>query len=492
MSGTSAASAAVAGAAGLLRAIDPSASNGVIVGRLGRSAADIGTRAQTGNGRLDLAQAVADDGTASVRPAGVGGHGGPFIGPYVAANKNLQITLAGGLGSGFVSFSNLVPAKIVAPCFTSCTIAFDNNQIGTLTATPSPGFVFVGWTSTFLVRVTTCADTTNPCDFSLGNKPLQLTATFAPVPVPVGTIDLQAGSDSGTSNSDDITNAAVLVFDVTFDRSVTGLGADDLSNVGTATGCVVGDPAGSGAAYTVTLTGCSEGTVVLRLAPGAVVGGAGGVNVETDGPEVTIDRAGPHVTIDQASGQPDPTGDSPIRFDVVFSETVSTFDAADVVITGTAGGPGTVTVDGSGSHYSVSVTGMTTEGTVIATIPAGATTGLAGNPSFASISTDNVVIWDTTDPSVTIDQAVGQADPTNDSPIVFTAVFTEPVTRFRDRRRDPDRDGGRDPDGRGQRWPDDVFRHRDRDDDDRDGDRLDRPWRRGRRCRQAEPRLGFG
>ncbi len=92
VSGTSAASAEVAAAAALLRAIDPGASNGVIVGRLGRSAADVGTRAETGNGRLDLARAVADEGTASVRPAGVGASGGPFVGPYVAAKKNLQIS----------------------------------------------------------------------------------------------------------------------------------------------------------------------------------------------------------------------------------------------------------------------------------------------------------------------------------------------------------------------------------------------------------------
>ena len=87
------------------------ASNGVIVGRLGRSAAAAGTRDQTGNGRLDLARAVADHGTAAVRPAGVVGRGGPFVGPYVAANKNLQISIAGGVGAGTVAFSNLVPVE---------------------------------------------------------------------------------------------------------------------------------------------------------------------------------------------------------------------------------------------------------------------------------------------------------------------------------------------------------------------------------------------
>ncbi len=56
VTGTSASSAMVAGAAALLRALDPSASNGVIVGRLARNADAAGTADQTGNGRLNVAR----------------------------------------------------------------------------------------------------------------------------------------------------------------------------------------------------------------------------------------------------------------------------------------------------------------------------------------------------------------------------------------------------------------------------------------------------
>jgi hypothetical protein len=90
VSGTSAAAAEVAGAAAVLRALDEGATNAVIVGRLARSAAPIGTQTQTGNGRLDLARAATDTGTDEVTPAGVAGSalGGPFVGPYVAASLN--------------------------------------------------------------------------------------------------------------------------------------------------------------------------------------------------------------------------------------------------------------------------------------------------------------------------------------------------------------------------------------------------------------------
>ena len=87
VTGTSASSAIVAAAAALLRAADPSATNGVIVSRLARTADAAGTTAETGNGRLNLARAIADTATDSVEPAGAApnGSGGPLVGPYVAA-----------------------------------------------------------------------------------------------------------------------------------------------------------------------------------------------------------------------------------------------------------------------------------------------------------------------------------------------------------------------------------------------------------------------
>ena len=73
---------------------------------------------------------------------------------------------------------------------------------------------------------------------------------------------------------------------------------------------------------------------------------------------------------------------------------------------------------------------MTSEGTVTATIPAGAAVDRAGNASFASTSTDNTVTFDNVQPSVTINQGVGQVDPTNGSSIVFDVMFSEAVTGF--------------------------------------------------------------
>ena len=111
---------------------------------------------------------------------------------------------------------------------------------------------------------------------------------------------------------------------------------------------------------------------------------------------------GPTVTINQAAGQADPTAASPINFTVVFSASVTGFATGDVTITGTAGGTKTATVTGSGTTYNVAVTGMTTAGTVIATVPAGVAVNASALPNLASTSTDNTVTWTAVAASITL------------------------------------------------------------------------------------------
>jgi len=75
---------------------------------------------------------------------------------------------------------------------------------------------------------------------------------------------------------------------------------------------------------------------------------------------------------------------------------------------------------------------MVSNGTVIATIAAGVCTNAALEPNNASTSTDNTVTYNlpATPPTVTINQAAAQPDPTSTLPINFTVVFDQPVTGF--------------------------------------------------------------
>jgi hypothetical protein len=145
------------------------------------------------------------------------------------------------------------------------------------------------------------------------------------------------------------------------------------------------------------------------------------------------DNTGPAVTVNEKAGQADPTNTLPIRFTVHFTENVSDFTSADVTRGGTATtASANVSVVGSGKDYEIvfDAPPAISEGSITAVIAAGAAHDVAGNGGSASTSTDNSVTYDTTGPTVTVEQKAGQADPTNAPPIRFTVVFSEGVSDF--------------------------------------------------------------
>src|SRR5213592_3111257 len=155
-------------------------------------------------------------------------------------------------------------------------------------------------------------------------------------------------------------------------------------------------------------TAASNGSHTLTAAARDAAG-----NRTTSAPvTVTVfnDTTLPTVTIDQAAGQADPTSTSPINFTAVFSKPVSGFTGAGVTLSGTAGGTKTATVSGGPSTYNVAVSGMTSSGTVLASIPAGVAQDAAGNPNTASTSTDNSVTFTPVSPTVLENQQPGSGN----------------------------------------------------------------------------------
>src|SRR2546428_710227 len=182
----------------------------------------------------------------------------------------------------------------------------------------------------------------------------------------------------------------------------------------------------------------TSGTVVATIAAGVATDAAGNGNTASTSTDNTVtfnapDTTPPSVTINQAATQADPASRAPINFTVVFSTPVSGFTGSDGTITGTAGGAKTVTVSGSGSSYTAAVRAMSSfKWSGAPRAPPSSPTRPSSDPT-ASTSTDNTVTFnapDTTPPSVTINQAATQADPTSSAPINFTVVFSEPVSGF--------------------------------------------------------------
>ncbi|HVM04742.1 MAG TPA: Ig-like domain repeat protein [Acidimicrobiales bacterium] len=141
VTGTSASAAVVAGAAALLRANDPAASPGTIVGRLARNADVAGTAEQTGNGRVNLARSIADTSTDEVVPAGAAplGEGGPFVGPYVIAAATVNSATLNGASSVTVTTGASITAAVSVTSGNG-----SNNRAGSIgwrIATTPPGTV---------------------------------------------------------------------------------------------------------------------------------------------------------------------------------------------------------------------------------------------------------------------------------------------------------------------------------------------------------------
>jgi CSLREA domain-containing protein len=142
---------------------------------------------------------------------------------------------------------------------------------------------------------------------------------------------------------------------------------------------------------------------------------------------INPDTVAPTVTINQAAGQADPTSNSTINFTVIFSEPVSNFSTGDVTFVTNTAGATSAEVTGSDTTYNVAVTGMTADGVIKVSIPAGAATDVADNPNQASTSTDNEVTWKL--PAITSSYVVTKTADTNDGACDADCSLREAITQ---------------------------------------------------------------
>jgi hypothetical protein len=258
-----------------------------------------------------------------------------------------------------------------------------------------------------------------------------------PLAVTTDNIGPAATINQSTSQSDPTRNQPIS-FDVAFSEPVAGFDSSDLSFTGSTAG--VGQASisigGGPSTFGINVTGLtSDGNLSLSLPAEKVTDLAGNPNVASTSTDntVTLDTTGPSVTINQSASQSDPTRSTPINFTVVFSEPVTGFTGVDVSLTGSTANVASAskTVTGSGTTYNVAISNVSSSGgTVVATIPSSVAQDAAGNLNLASTANDNSVFLDNVSPTVTINQASGQSDPTNTLPINFTVVFSEAVTGF--------------------------------------------------------------
>lgn len=179
-----------------------------------------------------------------------------------------------------------------------------------------------------------------------------------------------------------------VVFDIVFAEEVTGLLATHFTLTGTA---LRGTPVltGEGDTYELTVPVTRGGTVIAALPSRRVQSEIGAWNTRATSVDATITVTGVTVTINEGATQDDPATASPVVFDIVFSRAVTGLIAADIVLTGTAT-RGLATLSGAGTTYDLSVV-VTSDGSIIANLPAGVAADATGITNDAATTTDNTV-----------------------------------------------------------------------------------------------------
>jgi hypothetical protein len=188
-------------------------------------------------------------------------------------------------------------------------------------------------------------------------------------------------------------------------------------------------------AHSVLLNGLSANTTYNYRVRSRDAAGNERVSANSTFKTAVIDVVPPTVqSVNRVGASPTNAGSA--SWTVTFSEPVTGVDAGDLALVGSVTGAVISSVTGSGSQYVVAAGTGSGNGTLgLNVVDNDSIVDTAANPLGGAGSgngsfTGQSYTIDKTAPSVTIDQAAGQADPVTASSVTFTAVFSEPVSGF--------------------------------------------------------------
>lgn len=205
-----------------------------------------------------------------------------------------------------------------------------------------------------------------------------------------------------------MTNSLPINFTITFSEAINPatLTATDFSNYGTATGVSWQvTNSGDNQTFNVSAAASGSGTLLPRLAFGAVTDLAGNINTSNSNASQSVgySEAPFTVSVNQAAGQADPINATPVNFTVVFSSAVGyhSFTSADVIQNGTATGITWSLSTTDNITWNLLATSVSFPGTIIPSIAADTVIDPYGNGNSPSVATDNIVVYDITAPILT-------------------------------------------------------------------------------------------
>jgi len=215
-----------------------------------------------------------------------------------------------------------------------------------------------------------------------------------------------------------VTGTSPITFTLTFSESVSGLTSAGI----TVTNGSKGTLSGSGTTYTLPVTPSGQGAVTCQVGAAAAHDAANNNNTASNNASVTYDSVGPMVTISAPSVSS--TASGPVTYTVTYADanfSASTLVAGNITLNQTGNANGTVSLAGTGTTRTVTISSITGTGTLGISIGAGTASDTVGNlagaagPSGTFIVTTPFDIWINSFPGLSVANRVLAADPDGDS-----------------------------------------------------------------------------
>ena len=170
---------------------------------------------------------------------------------------------------------------------------------------------------------TLASSITHTQGFKSGNGVASITYLNSPIPTTFST------SQSSPTN---ISTSGTISYSLVLSQSVSDLATGDFQLGGTST-CNTPGLSGSGTTYTVTLTNCTEGTVILQLKANSVTGTSTGPPTVSSANTVVIDRTAPTISSVSAPANKTYIPTETPTFTVAFPESVTVSGSPRLVLT---------------------------------------------------------------------------------------------------------------------------------------------------------------
>ena len=332
------------------------------------------------------------------------------------AHKYLRVVVTANDGHGgvrtaastYTAVMNAAPTDITLSNSSVDQAGGANATVGTLTATdPDVGETFTftlvsgtGDTHNSLFNISgNTLRANNPAALNAGtysvrirvadsynsslDKAFAIMVTDTVAPSAPSTPDMTSGTDTGISNTDNITSNTTPVFTGTAEAGSTVTLYDGATLLGTITA--------TGGNWTITSSALSEGSHSVTA---TATDAASNTSAHSPSLAVTVDTSAPRVSSIALVGTPGATATS-VQFLVTFNEPVHGLSTDDFTPTTTGGAAGTVAsvTAASGSTATVTINNITGPGTLRLDVKAGTNiTDTAGNalPAYTSGPTHTV------------------------------------------------------------------------------------------------------